>query len=208
MLLKADRLADLLITGANDSTDPFVISPSPDLPALQKSGAASVDLRLGTWFLTLREARMSHLDVDESGANAKLTKSHYVPLAGTYFLHPGSFVLATTLEWMRFPEDKAAYVVGRSSWGRRGLIIATATGVHPGFKGCLTLELTNVGKIPISIKPGMAICQIFVHDVEQTSKGHVDQSTFVGLRRPILGKLKLDKFSEALRAAYSQDGVE
>ena len=131
-------------------TDPLVITPSPELADLNTSGSASIDLRLGTWFVSLRQARMPCLEVDDPSLGAQFTKNHYVRFGDSYFLHPRSFVLGTTLEWIRLPRDLAAYVIGKSSWGRRGLIIATATGVHPGFKGCLTLELTNVGEIPIA----------------------------------------------------------
>src|SRR6266849_9594195 len=112
-------------------------------------------------------------------------------------MHPGNFVLRVTLEWIRLPKDMAAYVVGKSSWGRCGLIIATATGVHPGFKGCLTLELSNVGEIPIGIKPGIAICQLFLHDVSSSDE-HVDASSFVGTRKPTLRPIKLDDFAKKL----------
>jgi dCTP deaminase len=70
------------------------------------------------------------------------------------------------------------------------LIIATAAGVHPGFTGCLTLELSNVGEIPIAVKPGISICQLFLHLTSQTDLA--DKSTFVGRRRPTLGKIELD----------------
>ena len=95
------------------------------------------------------------------------------------------------------PIQLAGYVVGRSSCGRRGLIIATAAGVHPGFTGCLTLELSNVGEIPIAIKPGIPTCQLFLHSTGgQTDL--VDESLFVGLRRPSLGKIKLDDVAKKL----------
>ncbi len=93
---------------------------------------------------------------------------------------------------------RAAYVIGRSSWGRHGLIIATATGVHPGFTGCLALELANVGEIPITIKPGTTICQIFIQKVDGVAKDLVDRSSFVGRRKPTLGVIKLDVIAEAL----------
>jgi dCTP deaminase len=96
----------------------------------------------------------------------------------------------------------AGYVVGKSSLGRRGLIIATATGVHPGFTGCLTLELTNVGEIPVAIQPGMRICQLFLHRVGGRASKNVDKSTLVGLRRPQLGLYKTDKVATRLADAY------
>jgi dCTP deaminase len=54
-------------------------------------------------------------------------------------------------------------VTGKSNLGRRGLVIETAPGVHPHFNGCLTLEMTNLGEIPLKIRPGMKICQLFIH---------------------------------------------
>jgi dCTP deaminase len=122
----------------------------------------------------------------------------YVPFGERFVLHPGNFVLAVTLEWLRLPADLAGYVVGKSSWGRRGLIIATATGVHPSFTGCLTLELANVGELPIAIYPGMEICQIFLHRMSDSSP-HVDQSAFVGFGRPVLGRLIPDEISVRLK---------
>jgi dCTP deaminase len=200
MMLKSDRIAELLEEGSGpDVLDPLVIRPFPAVKELRKSGAASVDLRLGTWFVTLREARLAFLDVASSGrAASQLTKTHYVPFGNPFFLHPRAFVLSATLEWICLPRGLAAYVIGKSSWGRRGLIIATATGVHPGFKGCLTLELTNVGEIPIEIKPGMPICQLFIHRVEEGQLQEVDQSAFVGYRKPTLGTVTLDDIAQGL----------
>jgi len=215
MILRAEQIAQRLETGRDDPNhhDPLVITPVPDLSDLRKSGAASVDLRLGSWFLNLRQARMSRLEVkDADGDSAQgrgkqpqsqLTKMHYVPFGASYFLHPRHFVLGITLEWLRLPRELAAYVIGRSSWGRRGLIIATATGVHPGFRGCLTLELTNVGEIPIAIKPGMAICQLCFHTAETSGAEDVDRSQYVGMRQPRLGKVELDDVARDLARAYS-----
>ena|SRR5665213_1848636 len=201
MILKGDLLANLL---EDNATDPFRIVPvsAPAIQRIRESGAAAVDLRLGTWFVTLRQSKLSVLDVSQSSGNQigehQLIKRHYIPFGDKYIIHPGNFVLGVTLEWIRLPGALAGYVVGKSSWGRRGLIIATAAGVHPGFAGCLTLELSNVGEIPIAIKPGMPICQLFVHRVDTTSVDHTDQSRFVGFRRPTLGKINLDETAKLL----------
>jgi len=78
------------------------------------------------------------------------------------------------------------------------LIIATATGVHPGFKGCLTLELTNVGEVPIAIEPGLRVCQLFLHEVRKGDSEQVDQSSFVGFRKPEPGKVSRDDIARKL----------
>ena len=200
MIFKAELLAEFIENP--DPKDPLVIVPRPNLTELRESGSASVDLRLGTWFVTPRQARMSRLDIIKGETTqAQFTKTSYVPFGSEYYLHPRSFVLGVTLEWVRLPKDFAGYLVGKSSWGRCGLIVATAVGVHPGFVGCLTLELSNTGEVPIPVIPGMAICQLFLHRVE-TSTDDIDRSRFVGLRQPILGEIKLDEMAQKLAKAY------
>lgn len=204
-MLSTRRIADLL-DRASDSSDPLIITPTPDIGALRKSGAASVDLRLGTWLMVPRHTRVGVLGVLESSrfprSESEIMKRHYVRFGDYFVLHPGNFLLAATLEWIRLPVDLGGYIMGRSSWGRRGLIIATAVGVHPGFTGCLTLELTNVGEMPIEVRPGMSICQLFLHDVIDGES--VERSVLSGSRRPSLGKVNLDPIAEALGKADSR----
>lgn len=206
MLMQASEIVGRLRSKSLDATRRLIVTPEPNLDELAESGAASIDLRLGTWFVTLRPGRTEILDVldpaKQEDSEQRLTKTFYVPFGSKFVLHPRSFVLAVTLEWLRMPSDWGGYVVGRSSWGRRGLIIATATGVHPRFTGCLTLELANVGEIPIGVRPGMSICQVFFHTTS-TPVAHPEQSIFVAHTRPILGPLAMDEISQRLMANRS-----
>jgi len=200
-VLRSAEIADLLEAGGDD---PLVITPPPGtLDDLRKRSDASVDLRLGTWFVTPRINKIPLLDVlDEAtsgGGEAPSLKSNYVAFGEKFILHPRNFVLGVTLEWIRIPSGIAGYIVGRSSWGRRGLIIATAAGVHPGFTGCLTLELTNLGEIPIEIRPGMAISQLFLHRVGEGK--NVQPGPLGGLRRPSLARIELDNVARILSSA-------
>ena len=201
MILKADQIAREL-GSPEDPDDPLIVTPGPDIDDLRSSGAASLDVRLGRWFLACRPSRTGHLDVYQRNAEipkeANLTKTYYVPFGEGFVLHPRAFVLGITMEWFRLPANRAAYVIGRSSWGRHGLIIATATGVHPGFTGCLAFELSNVGEIPITVKPGTSICQLFIQEVKVGEKKFVDRSSFVGRRKPTLGAIELDQMAEDL----------
>lgn len=204
-MLRSETIARMLTEGREDkSTDPLVIAPfdDEDLHNLERKGSSSVDLRLGSWFAILRHARVQCLTIDDPPSEARLAKSVYVPFGSEFVLHPRNFVLGTTIEWLRLPKDIAGSVIGRSSWGRRGLIIATASGIHPGFTGCLTLELANVGEIPISVKPGMQICQMSLFRTEGTKSEHVDESGFVGQRKPQLGRISLDSTAQFLADAY------
>jgi len=198
-MLKADRIADLLTAGRSAAADdPLVVVPFPDTEALRQSGSASVDLRLGTWFVAARKSRISHMEARTPEAH--VAKTQYVPFGDHYFLHPRSFVLAATLEWVRLPTTLAGYVIGKSSWGRRGLIVATATAVHPGFSGCLTLELTNVSETPIEVYPGWALCQLCLHALDG-GKGSVDASRNVGRRKPYLPEIEPDQIAKRLASA-------
>lgn len=202
MIVQSTKLANLLDEGQQGAvTDPLVITPMPDLRPLREGGTASVDLRLGTWFMSLKQARASSLRIEEQGKGASIAKTHYVPFGVPFILHPKTFVLAATLEWIRLPRSLAAYVVGKSSWGRCGLIIATATGVHPGFVGCITLELSNVGEIPIEVKPGYPICQLFLHTLEGEPSDTFVQGGFGGSRRPMFRPIQLDPLAEKLAKA-------
>ena len=200
MMLKGERLATLL-DSSQPGDDPLMIIPKPDIRELRKTGSASIDLRLGTWFAVLRQSRVSMLDIsktnDTGPSEHMLMKMHYVAFGDMFVLHPRSFVLGVSLEWLRLPANLAGYVTARSSWGRRGLIIATAVGIHPGFTGCLTLELSNVGETPVALYPGMAICQFFIHQVETTSE-KLHKSRYDGLRRPSLGSIELDEVAKKI----------
>jgi dCTP deaminase len=77
-------------------------------------------------------------------------------------------------------------VTGKSNIGRRGLVIETAPGVHPHFNGCLTLEMANLGEIPLEISPGMKICQLFVHATCDCPQ--LPDSQFASQIKPIFGK--------------------
>jgi len=216
MILKADEIARRIDGPLKDDEEPLIITPMPTstLDGLKGSGNASVDLRLGTWIVSLRQSRIAKLGVPEdktTGPGAppaeeppgenRLTRQYYVPFGKSFILHPKYFVLGVTLEWIRLPKDVAGYVIGKSSWGRHGLIIATAVGVHPGFAGCLTLELSNVGELPLELKPGMQICQLFLHGAKSES-GEESKSGFVGQRKPRLGSVKGDEVAKKLIEAY------
>lgn len=193
--------ADIAARLNERSDDPLAIVPRPQHANLEASAEASVNLRLGTWFAAPRAPTTALLDIKDeataSSTEAHLLKMRYTRFGDRYIVHPGNFVLGVTLEWIRLPLNLTGYVVGKSSWGRRGLIIETAMGVHPGFAGCLTLELANVGEIPIAVRPGMFICQLFLHQT-LTPAPAGNTGSFIAYTRPVLGTLKLDPIAARL----------
>ena len=141
--------------------DPLVISPLLDT---KQVGAASIDVRIGHQFIILQRSVVPHIDPSNP---EELRESLYrtqqkvrVQTKQPFVIHPRQLVLGATLEYISMPKDLAAMVEGRSSWGRLGLMIATACSVAPGFKGCITLELVNDGEVPIVLRPGIRIAQL------------------------------------------------
>lgn len=146
-----------------DDTGPTQLTISPLLDRDKQVGAGSIDLRLGTEFLETPRQSMELIDpfrepdAEQSAVDERRT---YVPLGNRYVLHPGQFVLGSTLEFVVMPADLTGQVLSRSSWGRLGLLVATAVAVQPGFRGMLTLELVNSGAVPIVLHPGLRVAQL------------------------------------------------
>ena len=143
---------------ASDLNDQLVITPQLELDPHD----GTFDLHLGTKFLHFRLTSHGVINpstITEEEAH-KLLERLQNRLGEDLILHPGQLLLASTLEYISMPPDLGATVVTRSSYGRLGLVTATSIFVHPGFKGCLTLELTNVGNSPIVLRPGERIAQL------------------------------------------------
>jgi dCTP deaminase len=120
---------------------------------------SSVDLHLDRRFRVFRNNRYAYIDV--RNPQPDLTELLTIQDDEPFVLHPGEFVLGQTLEWTELPNDLVARLEGRSSLGRLGLLIHSTAGyVDPGWKGHLTLELSNVANLPIALYYAMSIGQI------------------------------------------------
>ena len=120
---------------------------------------ASVDVHLDRKILVFRNAQRPYMDIREPQEDIMepVLMEEDIP----FILHPGEFVLASTREYIEIPDDIVARLDGKSSLGRMGLIIHSTAGyVDPGWKGHLTLELTNVARLPITLYWGMKIGQV------------------------------------------------
>ena len=154
----------------------LVISP---ILSGEQIGAASVDLRMGNVALMVRARGSSHVDPQTAKARVEANEEHDIaferyqkherydiPFKSKLFLHPGALALVPTLEWLKLPTDLVGSVTARSTWAREGLSIATATLIEPSYQGICTLELANLGQIPIALYPGLLIAQIAFAQVE------------------------------------------
>jgi len=130
-----------------DPYDPSLLQPS------------SVDVRVDRYFRVFRNNRYGYINVKLE--QEELTEPVEIEGDEPFILHPGEFVLGSTLERVRLPDDLVARLEGKSSLGRLGLLIHSTAGfIDPGWDGHVTLELSNVANLPITIYHGMKIGQI------------------------------------------------
>ncbi|GAA0293223.1 dCTP deaminase [Halarchaeum salinum] len=147
----------------------LVVEPLDD-PELQIQ-PASIDVRLGKQFLEFQHANIPCIHpTDETEVEDYVTET-VVDEDGEFILHPGDFVLGTTKERVEIPPDLVAQVEGRSSLGRLAIVVhATAGFVDPGFRGKITLELSNLGTAPVALTPDMRISQIVFTELSSPAK--------------------------------------
>jgi dCTP deaminase len=140
-----------------DPWDPRMVQP------------ASVDLKLGTSFRVFHNHRIQVIDLADPPSGL----TEHVEIAGddTFVIHPNEFVLGRTEELVELPDDVVARIEGKSSLGRLGLIVhATAGFVDPGFRGTLTLEITNFNSVPIVLRPGLPIAQLSLMALDRAAE--------------------------------------
>jgi dCTP deaminase len=186
MLAKSEILEAM---DRSELADRLVITP---LLSPSQIGTSSVDLRLGFSFLLAKRANVPAIDPMGGPAlivGEMLFERITVSRGRKIYLHPREFVIGATLEYLGLPGDIGGYVTSRSSWGRAGLVIATATAVAPGFRGVITLELANVGTTPIVLRPGVRIAQIIFH---RSQKHDFYQGRYKFPTEPEAGKIHLD----------------
>ena len=145
------------------------LTVTPLLHLLSQLGPSSLDVRLGTEFRVFLRQKYPFLDPLAPSDLMESVLEEYAPLVhvastprpGQFVLHPGEFALGSTLEYVEIPADLAARLEGRSSWGRIGLQIHSTAGyIDPGYKGTITFELGNVGKVPLVLYPGLRVAQL------------------------------------------------
>jgi dCTP deaminase len=130
---------------------------------------SSIDMRLDRFFRVFANHRYTH--IDPAAQQDDLTELLEVHDDEAFLLHPGEFVLGSTLEVVTLGADLAARLEGKSSLGRLGLLTHSTAGfIDPGFSGHVTLELSNVATLPIKLYPGMKIGQICVLPLSSPSE--------------------------------------
>jgi dCTP deaminase len=184
----------------------LVVSP---LLSRSQVGASSIDLKMGNVVLMARARGTSHVEptnIEPGAVGRRRRKAERRQKHERYeltfhmrlLLHPGALALVPTLEWVKLPKDVMGMVTARSTWAREGLSIATATLIEPGYEGIVTLELANLGQVPIALYPGLELAQIAFARMsaakppdgcEPCGDGRTDKPQFDGSFEPSQGNL-------------------
>lgn len=173
----------------------ITIDPLED-PARQIQ-PSSVDLRIGNEFKGFRIIRKPCIDPLDKSDLESYMESFHLKQGEAFIIHPGEFALATTYEAVKLPDDLVARVEGRSSMGRLGITMHVTAGyIDPGFQGKITLEISNIGKMPVALYTGQRVCQIVFETMTSPSLrpyGHPERdSKYMGQDRPVTSKIKQD----------------
>lgn len=172
-------LSDLTLKAMLDSGE-LLVEPL-DQEQIQP---ASIDVRLGDHFLKVDENRLDVIRLDEEVRYEEITQREII-------IPPNSFLLATTREYIRLPDDVTAFVEGRSSIGRIGLFIQNAGWVDPGFEGTITLELYNANRLPIRLQADRRICQLVFARMDRATPNPY-RGKYQGQRQATGSRIALD----------------
>jgi len=158
---------------------------------------SSVDLRIGNEFKGFKIIKNPFIDPKNPENIDSYMESVYVEDEEAFIIHPNEFTLATTLETVKVPHDLVARVEGRSSIGRLGITMHVTAGfIDPGFEGKITLEISNIGKMPVALYPGQRACQIVFETMTSPAEkpyGHPDRdSKYMGQTKPEGSRIKQD----------------
>ncbi|MFH1978269.1 MAG: dCTP deaminase [Candidatus Aenigmatarchaeota archaeon] len=135
----------------------IVVDPleNPDLQ-IQPAG---VDLRLGNEFRVFKTGSIPFIDTRKKTEN--YTDIVKIENDRPFIVHPGEFILGTVKEYIKISNDLVGSLDGRSSLGRLGIAVhTTSASINPGWEGILVLEISNVGRMPVAIYPGMRIAKL------------------------------------------------
>jgi dCTP deaminase len=165
---------------------------TPELPS-EQFGSCSIDFRLGNEFSIFEHSRHAYIDVREKSAIQDIMRTVHVNAGEPFILQPREFALAITEESLELDDDVLGRLEGRSSLGRIGIIVHGTAGLFdPGWRGKATLELSNLGIMPVALYPGMRICSFTFEQL--SSKVSVPYykkagNKYAGQTQPLASKL-------------------
>lgn len=173
----------------------LVIKPAINLAT--QLGSCVIDLCLGNTFRVFNHSSIAVIDPRDGTLMDKITTIIDIKNDEAFILHPGEFVLAVTREYLEVPDDLTGRLEGRSSIGRLGVVIhSTAANIECGFRGHITLELANMGRIPVKLYPHMRICSISFEQLSTPAEVPYYQkkgAKYVGQKEPGISRIAEEK---------------
>ncbi len=158
--------------------------------------ASSMDLRLGSTFRIYEHSKFAVLDPKNPESFHENMRTIEVTEGEPFIVQPGEFILGATEESITVPDDLVVRVEGRSSLGRLGIIVHSTAGfVDPGFSGTITLEISNINRLPVALYPGMRVCQLAFEKMTspaETPYYNKPHSKYQGQKLPEGSKLAAD----------------
>lgn len=168
----------------------IIIKPYPNLDA--QLGSCSVDLRLGNVFKVFNHSGFPFID-PHVPQDENLMKEIVVEKDKPFIMQPHDFVLAVTQEYIELPDDLLGRLEGRSSLGRLGIIVhSTAAIFDPGWRGKATMEVGNLGRMPVALYPGMRICSMTFEELTSPAEVPYFQkktAKYINQVRPLASKI-------------------
>lgn len=190
-VIPAQEVRERLKIGAGGH---IAVSPPP-----AKLAGSAMDVRLSNKFIVFEPSATVSFDPVAQHSDARTLQGYVEKDWGDVFvLHPGELVLASVFEFIALPADVSCLVVTRSSYGRLGLVTATAVLVHPYYRGCLTLELVNLGQVPLTLTPGERIGQLVFLRVHEPADPPEEAQKYVGPIGPEFSKINQDRDAQVL----------
>jgi len=190
-----------------EDLESIVITPLLD----KKFDHDAVDLRLGCYFrvpaVSTIECVKPYQDTVEhypelvhkpywrgrkKGVQKRAKEKEVDNAKSTIILQPHHAVLASTLEYIKMPGDVSGEILTKSSWARIFISIASAPWIHPFYRGCLTLEITNLGNVPVALPVGKPMAQLVFIKLEGRIKLEKDviEGSYAGAVMPEAPKFK------------------
>jgi dCTP deaminase len=168
------------------------IRVTPELPA-EQMGSCSVDFRLGSEFSVFEHSRHPYIDIRDRAGIQEMMRTVMVAPGEPFILQPSEFALAITEERLELADDILGRLEGRSSLGRIGIIVHGTAGLFdPGWTGQATLELSNLGRMPVALYPGMRICSMTFEPLSSPSSNPYRTkpgNKYSGQTRPLASRL-------------------
>ena len=167
------------------------ITPKPDYST--QLGSCSIDLHLGNKFRVFKHSNYPYIDLKGNLDTSELMHELLIPKDKPFIMQPGDFALVTTVEDLQISDDLLGRIEGRSSLGRLGIIVhGTASVFDAGWRGRPTLELGNLGVMPVALYPGMRICSFTFEELSspaETPYWKKKNNKYAGQKSPLASKL-------------------